>query len=89
MTSTTSDAWLRALRTDRVWQLMMLNLVVFVALHVLAWCGVADTALAAATALPAQPVAALTHAWTAVTYMFTQWDFFHLVFNMSGCGCSG
>lgn len=82
MTSTTSDAWLRALRTDRVWQLMMLNLAVFVALHVLAWCGEADTALAAATALPARPVAALTHAWTAVTYMFTQWDFFHLVFNM-------
>ena len=82
MTSTTSDAWLRALRTDRVWQLMMLNLAVFVALHVLAWCGVADTALAAATALPVRPVAALTHAWTAVTYMFTQWDFFHLVFNM-------
>ena len=82
MASAGTDRFMHALRTDRVWQLMALNLLVFLVLHLLAWCGVSDRALAAATALPAASAEALIHPWTALTYMFTQWDFFHLVFNM-------
>ncbi|MDE7460306.1 MAG: rhomboid family intramembrane serine protease [Paramuribaculum sp.] len=32
--------------------------------------------------LPANPAVFITRPWTAVTYMFTQYDVFHILFNM-------
>ena len=78
----TDNAWLRALRTDRIWQLMAVNLLVFLGLHIASWCGVSDAALASAVALPADFASAVTHPWTVVVYMFVQYDFFHFIFNM-------
>ncbi|MDO5395587.1 MAG: rhomboid family intramembrane serine protease [Bacteroidales bacterium] len=78
----TRSPWVEAILTDRVWQLMAINLAVFVALHVAAWLGVSQNDIAAAVVLPAAPRYALTHLWTAAIYMFAQWDIFHLIFNM-------
>ena len=78
----TENAWLRAVRTDRVWQLMLANLLVFLAMHALAFAGVGEHVLVRVFTLPANPLAFITAPWTLVLYMFAQWDFFHLVFNM-------
>lgn len=67
---------------DPVWVIMAINLVVFLALHISVWCGTDTALLTEIVALPAEASQALTHPWTALTYMFVQWDFFHLVFNM-------
>lgn len=65
-----------------VWLLMAANLLVFVAVHVAAWCGAPENVIAAAVALPSHPAAAAAHPWTLLVYMFTQWDFMHLLSNM-------
>lgn len=76
----TDNRWLTALRTDRVWQVMAANLAVFVLVHLFEWTG--HGGWIAWLVLPARPLDWIVCPWTAVTYMFTQWDFFHLVFNM-------
>lgn len=67
---------------DAVTMLMMVNLAVFLLVHLAAVCGVDSMTLAQAVAMPADIHALLTHPWTAFVYMFVQWDFFHLAFNM-------
>lgn len=42
----------------------------------------ADSFLLENLGIPANPGFLLTHPWTVFTYMFTQFDFFHLLFNM-------
>ena len=80
--SKTRSPWIEAILSDRVWQLMAINLAVFVALHVAVWLGVSENEIAAAVVLPADLRYALSHLWTAAIYMFAQWDIFHLIFNM-------
>lgn len=72
----------KAMLSDRVWQLMAANLLVFIALHVSVLLGAGDEQIAMAVALPALPEAFIRVPWTLATYMFAQWDFFHLLFNM-------
>ena len=78
----TENRWMYALRTDRVWQIMAVNLAVFLLLHLLSLVGVSDAVLAWMFAMPASLRDFILCPWTSVTYMFTQWDFFHLIFNM-------
>lgn len=82
MASDTDNKLLNALCNDRVWQLMIANLVIFIALHVAAWAGVPQNGLAKIVAIPAQPAIAVTRPWTLLLYMFAQYDFMHLLFNM-------
>lgn len=82
MASATDNKWLYALRTDRVWQLMIVNLIVFIALHVASWVGVSQIVLAKIVAVPAQPSLAVMRPWSILLYMFAQYDFMHLLFNM-------
>lgn len=65
-----------------LWGLMAANLLVFIGVNVAVWCGVSPLDVAQVTALPSLPAAALTAPWTLLTYMFTQWDFMHLLSNM-------
>lgn len=65
-----------------LWGLMTANLLVFLAVNIAVWCGVSPLDVAQVTALPSSPAAALTAPWTLLTYMFTQWDFMHLLSNM-------
>lgn len=65
-----------------LWGLMAANLLVFLGVNIAVWCGVSAADVAHVTALPAWPAAVLTAPWTLLTYMFTQWDFMHLLSNM-------
>ena len=65
-----------------LWGLMAANLLVFLGVNIAVWCGVSAAVVAHVTALPAWPAAVLTAPWTLLTYMFTQWDFMHLLSNM-------
>lgn len=73
--------WMMAL-TDPVWLFMALNLAVFIAIYVAMFCGVTVDTLLYVFTLPASFHQFLTRPWTLLTYMFTQWDFWQLTFNM-------
>lgn len=79
---TTDKTWLRVIRTDRVWQLMIVNLLVFLGVRIALWCGVAQETLVNSLTLSADFSAVITHPWTLIAYMFTQYDVFHFTFNM-------
>lgn len=72
--------FVNAIRRSAVLTLIAVNTLVFLALRAVVWCGVPDAAVAEAVALPA----AMTPAklYTALTYMFVHFDFWHLLFNM-------
>ena len=65
-----------------LWGLMAANLAVFLVIRIAVWFGVSTVDVVRLTALPSYPAAALTAPWTLFTYMFTQWDFMHLLSNM-------
>lgn len=73
---------IRRMGGETLWALMGANLLVFIVMHVAALFGTGEGAIAAAVALPASPALALAHPWTLAMYMFTQWDFMHLLSNM-------
>lgn len=81
MKAQTKEA-LRQAAAGGTWVLLAANLAVFIAVHAAYFCGVSEMAIARAVTLPAEPMMWLRHPWTAVTYMFVQWDFTHLLFNM-------
>ncbi len=62
--------------------LLTLNVVVFVCIHLCVWCGVDDRTAATALSLPSDFAGLVSHPWTLLTYMFTQWDGLHLLVNM-------
>ncbi len=64
------------------WVLLAVNLLVFISVHVAHLCGVSELSIARAVTLSGSPEVWLHHPWTVVTYMFVQWDFTHLIFNM-------
>lgn len=76
------NRWMQAIRTDRVWQLMIVNLAVFIVLHALAFFGVSMSTVATLCVLPSLPDHFVRCPWTLLTYMFSQWDVFQLIFNM-------
>lgn len=65
-----------------LWGLMAANFVFFFIIHIVVWCGVSTADVAQVIALPSMPSEALTAPWTLLTYMFTQWNFMHLLSNM-------
>lgn len=73
--------WLIAL-TDPVWLFMAVNLALFIVWYLAMLCGVSLRTLIDALTLPASLSGFIAHPWTLLTYMFTQWDFWQLTFNM-------
>ena len=65
-----------------LWGLMAANLAVFLVIRIAVWYGVSTVDVVRLTALPSYPTVAITAPWTLFTYMFTQWDFMHLLSNM-------
>lgn len=61
---------------------ILLNIVVFVGIHLLSLFTGADFTPSAWLALPPDASLLLFKPWGLVTYMFTHYDFFHLLFNM-------
>ena len=62
--------------------LLALNVAVFVCVHLCVWCGIDDYAVAVTFSLPSDMAGLASYPWTMLTYMFTQWDFLHLLVNM-------
>lgn len=69
-----------------LWKLIVINVSIFLMLRLLgiiAMIGGWDIdAVVDQLALPSYLPGLLTHPWTIVTYMFTQYDPFHILFNM-------
>jgi membrane associated rhomboid family serine protease len=78
------DIW-----TNMLWRIIAINVIVFVVAHLVVLLGVPQWAVAEHLALPANPVLGVTHVYTAVAYMFTQWEFLHLFNNMLWLWCFG
>lgn len=81
---TVKDIW-----NNILWRFIAINVVVFIAVHLAVLCGVSQFTVSEHTALPANPVMGVTHIYTALLYMFTQWQFTHLLFNMLWLWCFG
>lgn len=80
--------WKKAMG-DSVWRLMVINLAVFVGVHLAVLCGADEASLVSMFCLPAAMKDYVTHVWTAVIYMFTQFDVMHFIFNMLWLWCFG
>jgi membrane associated rhomboid family serine protease len=72
-----------------LWRLIAINVAVFLLVHIAVLLGVSQYTVSEHTALPANPILGVTHIYTAVVYMFTQWQFVHLLFNMLWLWCFG
>jgi membrane associated rhomboid family serine protease len=70
-------------------RIIAINVAVFVLVHVAVLLGVSQYTISEHTALPANPVMGVTHIYTVLFYMFTQWNFTHLLFNMLWLWCFG
>jgi membrane associated rhomboid family serine protease len=81
---TIKDIW-----NNMLWRLIAFNIWVFVVAHLVVLCGAPQGVVAEHLALPANPVMGVTHIYTAVAYMFTQWQFLHLFNNMLWLWCFG
>lgn len=74
--------------TSMVTRLILVNVAVFLLLHIAAAANIftgdrsVEQAAMALVELPAALMTFATHPWTLVTYMFTQFDVFHILFNM-------
>lgn len=67
-------------------RLIFINVALFVLLHIatimFSLVGADASAVLLQAELPSEPVAVMLKPWTILTYMFAQYDFFHLLFNM-------
>lgn len=67
-------------------KLIFINIAVFVALHlvtlVLMFAGISANTVLQEVELPSYLPAILERPWTIITYMFAQYDLFHILFNM-------
>jgi membrane associated rhomboid family serine protease len=79
-----SDIW-----NNMLLRIIAINVAVFVVVHIVVMMGVSQYAVSEHTALPANPVMGVTHIYTVLFYMFTQWQFTHLLFNMLWLWCFG
>lgn len=81
-----TDLWQRYVKADAIWKLIVINLAVFLVLRLLGIIAMIGgwniDDVVDILALPSAPGHLLAHPWTAVTYMFTQYAPFHILFNM-------
>lgn len=67
-------------------KIIIINIVVFVGLHLFTIAGIfagySSDSVLRWVEMPSAPAALLARPWTAVTYMFAQYDVFHILFNM-------
>lgn len=69
-------------------RLVCVNVVIFISLHLIGVIALltgnnsVETSLLHVIELPGNVAVLLTHPWTIITYMFCQYDLFHLLFNM-------
>lgn len=67
-------------------KLIFINIAVFVLLHIvtliLMFAGIDANTVLSQVELPSLPEAMLRKPWTLITYMFAQYDIFHILFNM-------
>lgn len=67
-------------------KLIFVNIAVFVLLHIvtliLMFAGIDANTVLSQVELPSLPEAMLRKPWTLITYMFAQYDIFHILFNM-------
>lgn len=67
-------------------KLIFINIAVFVLLHlttlILMFTGIDASTVLTEVELPSDMTALLRRPWTLLTYMFAQYDFFHILFNM-------
>lgn len=75
-------------------KIIFVNIAVFVAVRLGAiigfFCGMTDPApILGWLEMPSDPSALLRRPWTVVTYMFTQYDVLHILFNMLWLYCFG
>lgn len=76
-------------RSTVLMKIVWINIGIFVALRLAAivcvfsgHSGYINVILAQTVELPSQPAVFLTRPWTLITYMFAQYDLWHIVFNM-------
>ncbi|MCM1110613.1 MAG: rhomboid family intramembrane serine protease [Clostridium sp.] len=73
---------------DAAGRLVAINIAVFILLHIFGAANILtgdrslETAVLRFVELPASPEALLRAPWTIVTYMFSQYEIFHLMFNI-------
>lgn len=81
-----TDLWHRFAKADAIWKLIIINLAIFLLLRLLgiiAMIGGWDiNDVVDCLALPSEPARLATCPWTVVTYMFTHYAPFHILFNM-------
>lgn len=81
-----TDWWHKFKSASAVWKLLIINVVVFLLLRLLgifAMIGGWDIdSVVDELALPSAPVLVAHRPWTVVTYMFTHYAPFHILFNM-------
>lgn len=81
-----TDLWQRFRSASALWKLITINIALFLALRLLgiiAMIGGWDIdTVVDELALPSSPASLAMRPWTVITYMFTHYDPFHILFNM-------
>lgn len=81
-----TDKFLRFTGSPQLASLVAANLFVWLAVTVCGWTQPQDSTVGNLTlpwlCVPSDPGLFATHPWTVFTYMFTQYDFLHLLFNL-------
>ena len=68
---------------NMVTRIILINIAVFVVLNLIGMFGASlQDSVLSFVELPSSPLMFLKRFWTLVTYMFTQMDFFHILWNM-------
>lgn len=67
---------------DSLWQIIALNAMVFIGVHIAVLVGYSDESVISVMGLPAHPENPLQAIYGSLTYMYTQFGIIHLAYNM-------
>lgn len=79
----------RNLLNDSLWQIIVLNALVFIGVHIAVLVGYSDESVISVMGLPAHPENPLQAIYSSLTYMYTQYGTIHLLYNMLWLWCFG